>query len=277
MARKSNSNYPSTNTPPPVPRNSSSSVYFGNSGPRITIRKLTIFVESKDLLFHPSSPSPRPFIKASIKQIVIPVKPTSITPAERKGSWPSDFLNRILQAAKEAFLKRKDLIGLARTGSGKTGAFVIPIPQSLLEYPQQAFYACVLSPTGNLRSRLLSCFKIPVHCGIYKEIGLQLSRYLIWLPKWRSPRAAVEMHIQEVSWRGIHTQIVVAATPCFWKVSEISRCLLDDSKCTEQVAAKIQFGRSYQIRWCRALENVEVLADKDDATPENVEVPADDE
>ncbi|KAL6575004.1 hypothetical protein OROMI_012289 [Orobanche minor] len=97
------------------------------------------------------------------------------------------------------------------------------------------------------------------------------------LPKWRSPRAAVEMYIQEVYWRGIHTQIVVAATSGFWKVSEISRCLLDDSKCTEQVAAKIKFGRSYQIRWRRALENVEVLADKDDATPENVEVPADDE
>ncbi|KAL6575005.1 hypothetical protein OROMI_012290 [Orobanche minor] len=42
----------------------------------------------------------------------------------------------------------KDLIGLALTGSGKTGAFVIPIPQSLLEYLQQAFYACVLSPIG---------------------------------------------------------------------------------------------------------------------------------
>ena len=40
----------------------------------------------------------------------------------------------------------KDLIGLAQTGSGKTGAFAIPILQSLLENPQ-AFYACVLSPT----------------------------------------------------------------------------------------------------------------------------------
>lgn len=40
----------------------------------------------------------------------------------------------------------KDLIGLAQTGSGKTGAFALPILQALLEAPQ-AFFACVLSPT----------------------------------------------------------------------------------------------------------------------------------
>lgn len=40
----------------------------------------------------------------------------------------------------------KDLIGLAQTGSGKTGAFALPILQALLEKPQP-FFACVLSPT----------------------------------------------------------------------------------------------------------------------------------
>lgn len=38
------------------------------------------------------------------------------------------------------------MIGLAQTGSGKTGAFALPILQSLLEH-KSPFFACVLSPT----------------------------------------------------------------------------------------------------------------------------------
>ncbi|KAL6582160.1 DEAD-box ATP-dependent RNA helicase 10 [Orobanche minor] len=66
----------------------------------------------------------------------------------------------------ESYLQGNDLIGLAQTGSGETRAFVIPVPQSLLEYPQQAFYACVLSPTREFAiqivEQLMSSFKIPV-------------------------------------------------------------------------------------------------------------------
>lgn len=43
----------------------------------------------------------------------------------------------------------KDLIGLAETGSGKTGAFVLPILQSLLE-DHQRLYALILTPTREL-------------------------------------------------------------------------------------------------------------------------------
>lgn len=43
-------------------------------------------------------------------------------------------------------VKGKDLIALAQTGSGKTGAFALPILQELINSPQ-AFFACVLSPT----------------------------------------------------------------------------------------------------------------------------------
>lgn len=41
------------------------------------------------------------------------------------------------------------MIGLAQTGSGKTGAFVLPILQGLLDAPS-AFYALILSPTREL-------------------------------------------------------------------------------------------------------------------------------
>lgn len=43
-------------------------------------------------------------------------------------------------------LTGKDIIGLAQTGSGKTGAFAIPILQDLLQRPQPLF-AVILSPT----------------------------------------------------------------------------------------------------------------------------------
>lgn len=46
-------------------------------------------------------------------------------------------------------LKGKDIIGLAETGSGKTGAFSIPILQALLANPQRLF-AVILAPTREL-------------------------------------------------------------------------------------------------------------------------------
>lgn len=46
-------------------------------------------------------------------------------------------------------LQGKDIIGLAETGSGKTGAFILPILQSLLENPRRLF-ALVLTPTREL-------------------------------------------------------------------------------------------------------------------------------
>lgn len=45
----------------------------------------------------------------------------------------------------------RDIIGLAETGSGKTGAFCIPILQALLRKPQNnAIFALILSPTREL-------------------------------------------------------------------------------------------------------------------------------
>ena len=44
------------------------------------------------------------------------------------------------------FCSGKDIIGLAETGSGKTGAFALPVLQTLLENPQRLF-ALVLTPT----------------------------------------------------------------------------------------------------------------------------------
>lgn len=40
----------------------------------------------------------------------------------------------------------RDIIGLAETGSGKTGAFALPVLQALLDTPSRLF-ALVLTPT----------------------------------------------------------------------------------------------------------------------------------
>ncbi|CAO4370580.1 unnamed protein product [Caenorhabditis nigoni] len=57
--------------------------------------------------------------------------------------------SKIQQAALPHALQGKDVIGLAETGSGKTGAFAIPVLQSLLDHPQ-AFFGLVLTPTREL-------------------------------------------------------------------------------------------------------------------------------
>ena len=59
--------------------------------------------------------------------------------------------SRIQKDSLPHSLAGRDIIGLAETGSGKTGAFVIPILQSLLANPQRnAVYAVILAPTREL-------------------------------------------------------------------------------------------------------------------------------
>jgi len=47
-------------------------------------------------------------------------------------------------------LEGRDVIGLAETGSGKTGAFAIPILNYLLDKPQKQVFAVILAPTREL-------------------------------------------------------------------------------------------------------------------------------
>jgi superfamily II DNA/RNA helicase len=62
----------------------------------------------------------------------------------------------------------KDIIGLAETGSGKTGAFALPILHALLENPQK-LYALVLTPTRELAFQVM-LFSSPT-IGIYQCSG----------------------------------------------------------------------------------------------------------
>lgn len=55
-------------------------------------------------------------------------------------------------------LQGKDVIGLAQTGSGKTGAFALPIMEALMAKPQE-FFALVLSPTRELAIQIAEQFE----------------------------------------------------------------------------------------------------------------------
>ncbi|GMI35266.1 hypothetical protein TrRE_jg4250 [Triparma retinervis] len=59
----------------------------------------------------------------------------------------------------------RDVIGLAETGSGKTGSFAIPILQRLLDAPQKLF-AVVLAPTRELAFQIHEVFD-----GLGQHVG----------------------------------------------------------------------------------------------------------
>ncbi|CAO2148870.1 unnamed protein product [Urochloa humidicola] len=79
---------------------------------------------------------------------------------------------RIQAEAIPHALQGKDLIALAQTGSGKTGAFALPILQELLENRdvEHAFFACVLSPTRELAIQIAEQFE-----ALGSAIGLRCS------------------------------------------------------------------------------------------------------
>lgn len=56
----------------------------------------------------------------------------------------------IQQQAIPAILNKKDVLGLAQTGTGKTAAFVLPILQHLMKGPRGKLRALILSPTREL-------------------------------------------------------------------------------------------------------------------------------
>nr|CAD7461481.1 unnamed protein product [Timema tahoe] len=78
--------------------------------------------------------------------------------------------SKIQREAIPVALKGKDVIGLAETGSGKTGAFALPILQSLLENPQR-YFALILTPTRELAFQIAEQFEalgasIGVKCAV---------------------------------------------------------------------------------------------------------------
>lgn len=75
-------------------------------------------------------------------------------------------------------LKGQDVIGCAKTGSGKTAAFALPIIQKLSEDPF-GIYALVLTPTrliNDSRYNFIRAFYLILFILISKRVGLSNSR-----------------------------------------------------------------------------------------------------
>ena len=65
----------------------------------------------------------------------------------------------IQAACIPAILSHKDVIGIAKTGSGKTATFALPIVHKLLEDPFGIFALC-LSPTRELAHQIAEQFMV---------------------------------------------------------------------------------------------------------------------
>lgn len=66
--------------------------------------------------------------------------------------------SKIQREAIPVALQGKDVIGLAETGSGKTGAFALPILHALLDNPQR-YFALILTPTRELAFQISEQFE----------------------------------------------------------------------------------------------------------------------
>jgi len=78
--------------------------------------------------------------------------------------------SKIQEEAIPVALKGNDVIGLAETGSGKTGAFALPILDALLDHPQKLF-ALILTPTRELAFQISEQFEalgaaIGIKCAV---------------------------------------------------------------------------------------------------------------
>jgi ATP-dependent RNA helicase RhlE len=89
----------------------------------------------------------------SIKEL--PVDNAIILNLEKKGY---DLPTEIQDKSLEAILSGKDLLGLAQTGTGKTGAYLIPLVHNLMK-KKPAFQVLIVSPTRELAAQIEDEFK----------------------------------------------------------------------------------------------------------------------
>src|SRR5258706_11421561 len=74
-----------------------------------------------------------------------------------------------------AALEGRDIIGVAKTGSGKTAAFALPILQKWWEDPKP-LYACVIAPTRHVNHYLLDLYLPIFPLTFITELAFQIQK-----------------------------------------------------------------------------------------------------
>lgn len=102
-------------------------------------------VEAEEVIYEPSR---------SIDQL--PVHHELVNRLIKKGfKLPTEIQDKTL----EDILAGKDLVGIAQTGTGKTGAFLIPIIEQLLKSHKKSEHALIVVPTRELALQVSEEFK----------------------------------------------------------------------------------------------------------------------
>lgn len=99
----------------------------------------------------------------------MPISPNLKECLHRKGfKRPTEIQDKTL----ETLLEGRDMLGIAQTGTGKTGAFLIPIIEKLLENRRKS-YALVVVPTRELATQVEEEFS-----SMTKGLGMQSAVFI---------------------------------------------------------------------------------------------------
>ncbi|CAH8862897.1 unnamed protein product [Trichobilharzia szidati] len=110
---------------------------------------------------------------------------------------------QIQSAAIPVSLEGKDIVGIAETGSGKTGAFLLPIIQHWIKSGQPVGFALILAPTRELAQQLANEAE---HLGQYKSDEVEFRLQVIRLVGGED----IVDQALKLAWRKHH---IIVATP----------------------------------------------------------------
>jgi ATP-dependent RNA helicase RhlE len=125
-----------------------------NPGPRPVQKKKESTLDAK-LLVKKAQPSGQAGFRSETPFTKLNLQPTLLKNLKDKGY---ETMTNIQEESIFPLMEGRDLLGISNTGSGKTGAFLIPIIEHAKEDPQQ-FTALIVTPTRELALQIEEEFK----------------------------------------------------------------------------------------------------------------------